>query len=618
MCYLPASCGLDLRDARAAGPQAAAVSAHLFTRFPQTPPPPTPGLGTPGLKAFACVQERADGLSGSSPGGRLSQLSSLNQAAYSAAPPLCHTPASDFQPPYFPPPYPQSSLPYSQSQDSAYSHLSDPYPSINSIHQHQQAAWHAQRSRSEEGGLLSQSHRALGLDPRREYPAVPRLLHGLGEGAAALGDGALGMHLGHHGLEDLQSLTVNGKNMNSFSRSSVRMPPRPELLLFGAEAPQQVQLQTQFAAGSKRTETNRCARSSEEENARGMEEGSALGILDHSVIKKAESRSVWALRVNPVQGSAPNLLLLTLKGASAGPVHQSVPVKRSFLLMGTLEGCVLVESSEINVAELMMGRKVEKSECKGAAGVPIPAKLNGSALSALSMGKEGLGMGAVSNPAEVFCSVPGRLSLLSSNSKYKVTVGEVQRRLSPPECLNASLLGGVLRRAKSKNGGRCLRERLEKIGLNLPAGRRKAANVTLLTSLVEGEAVHLARDFGYVCETEFPARATAEYLCRQGDPDQLPTRRSMLLATKEICKEFLDLLSQDRSPLGGGRPAPCLEAGVQASLTHFSLLTHGFGGPAIGAALAAFQSYLLEALKLLDKAQNGGKGLHDKDLKLRK
>lgn len=78
--------------------------------------------------------------------------------------------------------------------------------------------------------------------------------------------------------------------------------------------------------------------------------------------------------------------------------------------------------------------------------VPIPSKLNGSSLSALSICKEGLGMGAVSNPAEVFCSVPGRLSLLSSTSKYKVTVGEVQRRLSPPECLNASLLGGVLRR----------------------------------------------------------------------------------------------------------------------------------------------------------------------------
>jgi transcription factor AP-2, invertebrate len=50
------------------------------------------------------------------------------------------------------------------------------------------------------------------------------------------------------------------------------------------------------------------------------------------------------------------------------------------------------------------------------------------------------------SPSDVFCSVPGRLSLLSSTSKYKVTVAEVQRRLAPPECLNASLLGGVLRR----------------------------------------------------------------------------------------------------------------------------------------------------------------------------
>lgn len=42
-------------------------------------------------------------------------------------------------------------------------------------------------------------------------------------------------------------------------------------------------------------------------------------------------------------------------------------------------------------------------------------------------------------------------------------------------------------RAKSKDGGKNLRDKLEKIGLSLPAGRRKAANVTLLTSLVEGK-----------------------------------------------------------------------------------------------------------------------------------
>nr|XP_044629190.1 transcription factor AP-2-alpha isoform X4 [Equus asinus] len=229
------------------------------------------------------------------------------------------------------------------------------------------------------------------------------------------------------------------------------------------------------------------------------------------------------------------------------------------------------------------------------------SKSNSNTVSAIPINKDNL-FGGVVNPNEVFCSVPGRLSLLSSTSKYKVTVAEVQRRLSPPECLNASLLGGVLRRAKSKNGGRSLREKLDKIGLNLPAGRRKAANVTLLTSLVEGEAVHLARDFGYVCETEFPAKAVAEFLNRQhSDPNEQVTRKNMLLATKQICKEFTDLLAQDRSPLGNSRPNPILEPGIQSCLTHFNLISHGFGSPAVCAAVTALQNYLTEALKAMDK-----------------
>lgn len=75
---------------------------------------------------------------------------------------------------------------------------------------------------------------------------------------------------------------------------------------------------------------------------------------------------------------------------------------------------------------------------------PVSLSKNNN-VSAIPVNKDGL-FGGVVNPNEVFCSVPGRLSLLSSTSKYKVTVAEVQRRLSPPECLNASLLGGVLRR----------------------------------------------------------------------------------------------------------------------------------------------------------------------------
>ncbi len=206
------------------------------------------------------------------------------------------------------------------------------------------------------------------------------------------------------------------------------------------------------------------------------------------------------------------------------------------------------------------------------------------------------------SPQDIFCSTPGRLSLLTSTSKYKVTIAEVQRRLSPPECLNASLLGGVLRRAKAKDNGKQLREKLEKLGMTLPAGRRKAANVTLLTSLVEGEAIHLARDFGYVCESEFPARQIAEYMCRaHSDPSEIYRRKQLVFEARLICKELMDLLNQDRSPLCNTNPQPILEPTVQRHLTHFSMITHGFGSPAIVAALTAITNYMSESIKCLDK-----------------
>ena len=50
----------------------------------------------------------------------------------------------------------------------------------------------------------------------------------------------------------------------------------------------------------------------------------------------------------------------------------------------------------------------------------------------------------------------------------------------------SSFVHTSLLRAKSKNGGHVLRQRLDSIGLSLPPGRRKATELSLLTSLVEG------------------------------------------------------------------------------------------------------------------------------------
>ncbi|CAF1405492.1 unnamed protein product [Adineta steineri] len=240
----------------------------------------------------------------------------------------------------------------------------------------------------------------------------------------------------------------------------------------------------------------------------------------------------------------------------------------------------------------------------------------------------GNGNGSLS-PTDFFCQVPGRLALLSSSSKYRVTIGEIQRRLGPPENLNASLLGGVLRRAKSKNGGRDLRNKLEKIGVNLQAGRRKTSTTTLLTSLVEGEANQLAMDFRTVCEAEFPVEITADYVARHySDPNEISTRRNMILAAKQLVQEFSDLLKQDRSPVNVASSTsnntsstnsrhtsssslishhrlstipPTLDPSVQHSLSRFSLITHGFGAPAITTAVDVFQTFLNEMLKNYEK-----------------
>lgn len=102
---------------------------------------------------------------------------------------------------------------------------------------------------------------------------------------------------------------------------------------------------------------------------------------------------------------------------------------------------------------------------------------------------------------------------------------------------------------------------------------------------------------------------------------------------RQLTKEFSDILKQDRSPVNiasssnsnngvsNARHGPgssstsssliahrhlhsipgTLDPHVQESLTNFSLITHGFGAPALAAAVDVFQQYLTEMLKYYEK-----------------
>jgi len=68
-----------------------------------------------------------------------------------------------------------------------------------------------------------------------------------------------------------------------------------------------------------------------------------------------------------------------------------------------------------------------------------------------------------------------------------------------------------------------------------------------------------------------------------------------------MVKELLDVLSQDRSPVGNSRLAPVMDPAMQRHLSHFSSITHGFGTPAMVAALSTVQAYLTESVKAVDR-----------------
>lgn len=107
-----------------------------------------------------------------------------------------------------------------------------------------------------------------------------------------------------------------------------------------------------------------------------------------------------------------------------------------------------------------------------------------------------------------------------------------------------------------------------------------------------------------LCENEFPAIQCADYLNKinfnGNSQHEIQHRKNMIVASKQMLSELRDLLENDRSPVCMERPQIILDADIQRHLTHFSLVTHGFGLPAIKASIVAINNWLNESLKNLE------------------
>ncbi|KAK0403565.1 hypothetical protein QR680_016997 [Steinernema hermaphroditum] len=235
------------------------------------------------------------------------------------------------------------------------------------------------------------------------------------------------------------------------------------------------------------------------------------------------------------------------------------------------------------------------------------SELDHSSTSASSPSSEGTGIPNLSalfsivDDLKEFTQVPSRLSLLTSATKYKMSVGEVRRRIDGPESFNLSLLGALFRRAKTPNMTDTITKQLEENGLTIPKGRRRKTEITAFSAITEAEALKLVEDFEKLSKQHFPVKELAAHWNNQDATEDLKEKLVGLHAAKKQAQDLLDLLAKDGSPVDFRIPPVVFDKDVQEPLTTLSLLSHGFAVPALAVGVRMFMAFVEQQILQLQE-----------------
>ncbi|ULT87873.1 hypothetical protein L3Y34_007210 [Caenorhabditis briggsae] len=174
---------------------------------------------------------------------------------------------------------------------------------------------------------------------------------------------------------------------------------------------------------------------------------------------------------------------------------------------------------------------------------------------------------------DVFEEVSGRLSHHTKSITYQVTTEEVRRRLFGPENLNSSSMAQNLRRAKSRAGGEILRKQLEQKGVTLKLNQRQTEVFpNQMFALVEGEAIHMAKDMEELVDEQYNSNQIAQEVVDELEDDKLDFEGF------ETCMSSLSsAFSSVVPPLTGLVPKSSQNRKFNREMEIFSNVTHGFG-----------------------------------------